>query len=170
MIVTYSPKGEPVQKFEFLPDRVKSKRAEDIERNAGTASTPMPFESWVLAVQQGSARARRVLMWHLLSLTHPRLRMADVDFAMGEVEVEMTLAELLELRDRVAKSRRAKPEEREEVLELLDAEIEAEREKAAEAEREKAAGAEHACEPEPAGEVLPYDGADLAVDGLGKAR
>ncbi|HEX5404798.1 MAG TPA: hypothetical protein VFX16_21125 [Pseudonocardiaceae bacterium] len=181
MIVTYRPDGEAEQTFEFDPDRVRVKRAEAIEKNAR-----MTWEEWNQAVLMGSAAARRVLLWHLLSLTHPTLRLADTDFAMHEVTVEMTLPELLAMREQVAGSNRVTPEEREQVLQVVDADIEIERAKldaqdavrdlAASASRDMAAaytavaGAPQT-PPDPGdARPMPYDGGDLAVDGLGKVR
>lgn len=94
MKVTYTPAGEAVQAWDFKPRLVRAGMAEMIEKRAG-----MRFEPWVNEVLAGSARARRVLLWHLMTLTHGVLRFEDTpDFAFGELEVERDLDEALAFR------------------------------------------------------------------------
>lgn len=118
MHVTYRPEGDAEQRWEFDPTRVRASKAEMIEKRFG--------ESWdvfLASIQQGSMRARRVLLWHLLTLAHPGLRFEDApDFFADELLVEYTVAELNEIRTRVA-SKMPAGEEREQVLTLLDSEI-----------------------------------------------
>jgi hypothetical protein len=190
VIVFYRPEGEPEQAFEFHPDRVRQKRAVAIEKAAG-----LTWDEWNHAVLMGSAAARAVLLWHLLSLTHAKLRLDDVDFAMGELTVEMSLAEMLEMREQVATSNRVKPEQRDEALQVLDADIEEARAREAAAQDLPQDAAEQAMvvayrevagppAPQPYGasgprpyappagrpDPLPYDGGDPDVGGPGKAR
>lgn len=118
MIVTYSPDGEEPQRFEFDPKRVRSVQAEVIEKKFdGT------WEKFRLAVFEGSAKARRVLLWHLLKTQHVTLRLEDVDFALGELLVEMTRGELTEFREAAVKSTSITEEQRELTLAAIDAEI-----------------------------------------------
>lgn len=98
MIVTYAPEGHEPQSWEFDPGKVRASRAEMIERRAGES-----WETWLMQVQQGSMRARRVLLWHLMSQTHPTLRYEDApDFMAGELTIQHTRAELAEMRERIA--------------------------------------------------------------------
>lgn len=118
MIVTYSPEGDEPQRFEFEPDKVRSVQAEVIEKKFdGT------WDAFRMAVLEGSVRARRVLLWHLLKTRHVTLRLEDVDFAVGELVVEMTRAELVEFRDATVKASGITEEQREQALARLDAEI-----------------------------------------------
>ncbi len=94
MHVTYSPADGPTQTWEFAPRLVKAGAAEVIEKRMDQR-----FDEWVDAVLAGSAKARRVLLWHLLAREHPFLRFEDApDFAMGELVVDRDLSELIEWR------------------------------------------------------------------------
>lgn len=118
MYVTYRPEGGDEQSWEFDPDRVRASAAELVEKRYG--------ESWAMflaGVQQGSIRARRVLLWHLIRRDHHTLKYEDTpDFYAGEVEVQYDAAELLAMRDAVMKAE-VPDKEREQVLTALDMEI-----------------------------------------------
>ena len=121
MFVTYSPEdGAEPQRWTFDPKRVRAGRAEMIERRAG-----VNWDAWLIAVQSGSMRARRVLLWHLMTTDHPTMRSEDVpDFLAGEVLVEHSAAELVEIRARVATAT-LPVDQRETVLAALDGDISA---------------------------------------------
>jgi hypothetical protein len=108
VIVTYQPVGqdEP-QQWAFIPKRVLASRAEMVERRwdggADPDSGPSTFDRWLTAVLAGEAKALRVLLWHLTSLSHPTIRFEDIDFALGDLVVERTKDELAELIDATAK-------------------------------------------------------------------
>lgn len=118
MFVTYSPEGGDVQRWAFNPKRVRAAKAEMIEKRAG-----VNWDAWLVAVQSGNMRARRVLLWHLMTVEHPTMRWEDVpDFYAGEVLVEHSAAELVEIRAKVAGA--ALPaDQRETILAALDGEI-----------------------------------------------
>ncbi|MGI5293273.1 hypothetical protein ACQEVF_59550 [Nonomuraea polychroma] len=101
MIVTYRPEdGNEPQTWEFDPRKIRASRAEMIEKRAGEN-----WETWLMQVQQGNMRARRVLLWHLMSIPHPGMRYEDTpDFYAGELEVQHTAAELGEMKDRILKA------------------------------------------------------------------
>lgn len=101
MFLTYRPDGGDEQRFEFRPKRVRSTRAEMIEKRYGQLAgiKNATWDQFKLAVQQGSASARRVLLWHLLSTQHPNLKIDDVDPFEDEVELEYSKSELLEVRE-----------------------------------------------------------------------
>ncbi|GIH69439.1 hypothetical protein [Sphaerimonospora thailandensis] len=118
MFVTYCPEDGDEQRWTFDSKRVRASKAEMIEKRFGDN-----WEKWLFAVQSGNMRARRVLLWHLLTLEHHGLRLEDVpDFYSGELLVEHSVAELREIRDRVAKSN-VSAEQREDVFTALDTEI-----------------------------------------------
>jgi hypothetical protein len=120
MLVTYKPDDHPDRGWEkeFQPLRVRAARAEMIEKRYGQR-----FAEWVKEVQAGEMKARRVLMWHLLSLDLPTFRMEDVpDFMFGELEVDYSLADLQKLRHEVAESS-MDDAAKAETLERLDMEI-----------------------------------------------
>jgi len=118
MKVTYAPAGADPQVWDFEPDEVTQSQAELIEKRYGRN-----WDQFLQDARQGSAKARRVLLWHLLRQTHHTLRVEDVpDFRMGDVKVEHTVAELIELRDRVLKSS-LDAEEKDNILTALDIEI-----------------------------------------------
>ena len=122
MQVTYAPEGTPEgtapRVWEFDPNRVRAVRAEMIEKRYGNR-----YAEWVTNVQRGEARARRVLLWHLMNLDHPHLKLEDVpDFMMGEVEVDYAISDLQRLRVEVSESA-MDDKTKEETLERLDLEI-----------------------------------------------
>ena len=124
MRVTYAPEGGAEQVWDFDPKRVRASEAEAIERRAGES-----WDAWLLNVQSGQMRARRVLLWHLMRRDHPTLRYEDTpDFFAGEVVVEHTRAELEEIRERAVRAK-LPPDQREQVLSALDMAIDEARER-----------------------------------------
>jgi hypothetical protein len=120
MQVTYKPEDRPneTQVWEFDPTRVRQSRAEMIEKRYGQR-----FAVWVQEIQAGEARARRVLLWHLMNLDHAQLKLEDVpDFMMGEVEVDYAISDLQKLRLQVSESA-MDDATKEQTLERLDLEI-----------------------------------------------
>lgn len=116
MKVTYSPEGEGVQTWDFVPDKVRQSEAELAERRFGGT-----WNEFRVAAVKGDSRARRVLLWHLMRRQHHTLRYEDTpDFALGELKVEMTRGELVALREQVDKSSHP---ERDSILAALDSEI-----------------------------------------------
>lgn len=132
MFVTYRPEDGTEQRWTFDPRRVRASKAEMIEKRAGE-----PWDAWQAAVLAGKMRARRVLLWHLLTVDHPTLRWEDVpDFYAGELLVEYSVVELAEIRGRVAQAE-IPVEQRDQVLAALDTAItEATKREAAAAEPE----------------------------------
>lgn len=115
MIVIYQPENGDEQRWEFDPRKVPASKAEMIERRAGES-----WEAWLGAVQSGSIRARRVLLWHLLTIRHYGLRWEDVpDFMAGELVVQNTLDELTAMRNRAAKAK-LPADQRAQVMTALD--------------------------------------------------
>lgn len=100
MIVTYRPTDGAEQTWNFDPGAVPVAVAEVIENRVG-----MRFEEWVVEILAGSAKARRVLFWHLSTWAHPHLRLEDAaSFTMRELTVERDLDELIAFADQIAKS------------------------------------------------------------------
>ncbi len=129
MFVTYTPEGGDPQTWEFRPGRVRASRAAMLERRysklAGEGKT---WDQFKADVQRGSADARRVLLWHLVTLDHPTTRIEDVDPLEDELVVEHSREELLDLRYEVEKSKTMDDATRMMLLEKLDEEIESARE------------------------------------------
>lgn len=120
MFITYRPDGDPeqTQNWDFDPGRVRSVEAEMIEKRYGAN-----WDQWRNDVRAGSAKARRVLLWHLLRRAHHTLRFEDTpDFYMDELLVEHSVVELLELRDRLQKVNLPESD-REQMMTTLDIEI-----------------------------------------------
>lgn len=123
MIVNYAPADGEASEWEFRPRDVPASKAEMIERRAG-----LRFEEWANEVIAGSAKARRVLLWHLLTLKHPAVRFEDVpDFAYGELTVSHDLSELLVMRSKI-EGAEIEDEVRAMALSEIDADIDARRE------------------------------------------
>jgi hypothetical protein len=119
VIVTYSPDGQESQRWEWDPDKVLNAHAEAIEKHFGDT-----WDKFKVAVAQGSAKARRLLLWHLLKQQHVTLRADDVRFTTGELTVEYSRSELVELRAKLATSRAVDDSDRDKMLAALDDEIE----------------------------------------------
>lgn len=119
MIVTYTPEGEEKQEWSWDPDKVRVVEGELIEKRFGDT-----YDKFKAAVQAGSIKARRVLLWHLLKRAHPTLRLEDVDFVAGDLKVELSRNELEQLRSRLEKHKGMDEGERERMLAALDSEIE----------------------------------------------
>lgn len=118
MFVTYKPEGEPEHVWEFDPSRVRMSELEMIEKRAGEKTEP-----WLQSLQMGSARARRVLLWHLLRQDHPTLRFEDVpDFRHGELVIERSVAEVMVLSDRLSKMK-MDDSERETLASVMEVEL-----------------------------------------------
>lgn len=119
MKVTYTPAGDQAQEFDFKPNLLPASMAEMIETRYGGR-----YEEWTEAVLAGSMKARRVLLWNLLSRVHGHVRFEDVDFKVGELKVERDLDELIELRAEIETwSGTGREELRIRALEEADAQI-----------------------------------------------
>ncbi len=118
MLVTYKPEGAEPQSWEFNPSKVRTSRAEMIEKRYGHN-----FNVFTKAIQAGDAKSRRVLLWHLLNLQHPTLRFEDTpDFMFGELEIEYSITEMQKLRRELAESA-LDDSEKEMILRRMDLEI-----------------------------------------------
>lgn len=119
MIINYRPDGQPAQQWDWHADQVRSSEAELIEKRFdGT------WDAFLLAVTQGSMRARRILLWHLLRIEHPTLKPEDVDPLAGELVVEFDKGELQQMYDAaVAQADRIPEDKRDMVLGVLKAEL-----------------------------------------------
>lgn len=118
MYITYQPEDGQKQRWHFDPKRVRASKAEMIEKRFG-----QNWAQWLQVVQAGGTKARRVLLWHLLTLEHPAMRFDDTpDFMVDELEVEHELHELRDIRERVAKAN-LPDDEKEPIFAGLDGEI-----------------------------------------------
>jgi hypothetical protein len=105
MFVKWQPEGqaEPTT-FEFDPDEVTSKEGQAIEKAMG-GNAPS-FEMWLELVRVGNIKARTILLWYLLQRDHPKTTLNDVpDFKRKQLQVQMSVAELQELRAKMAKQK-----------------------------------------------------------------
>lgn len=119
MYVTFKPEGHEPQSWDFDPTRVKASVCEMIEKRAGE-----PFEAWVMSIRSGKARARRVLLWHLISRQGHVLKYEDTpDFAFGELTVEHSVHEIATLRDQFDKMKFDDPDQKAQILAMLDADL-----------------------------------------------
>jgi hypothetical protein len=134
MFVTFKPEGQEPQSWDFDPSRVKASICEMIEKRAGE-----PFEAWAMSIRSGKARARRVLLWHLISRDGHVLKFEDTpDFAFGELTVEHSVFEILNLREQFAKMKFEDPEQKSQLMAALDADLAEAREREGLTEEEDA--------------------------------
>jgi hypothetical protein len=121
--VEYTPEGGNLQRWMFDADAVDVVEAERIEATMGSGAT---WDDFVRGLVARTARARRVLLWHLINRDHPGARIAFSDtpvFKMGELEVHMGVAELVALRDDVEANERITPERKRRTVAELEREI-----------------------------------------------
>jgi hypothetical protein len=102
MHVTFNPEdGSEEKNWTFDPDDVLRSEATAIEKAYGES-----WEQWINALRIKNAKARTVLLWHLLKADHPKLRFDDTpDFRMRQMKVEMSSAELKEVFDQMARTK-----------------------------------------------------------------
>jgi hypothetical protein len=95
LYVTYQPKGEEPQIWEFDPDDVLVDEQIAVEKRAGQR-----WDAWVADCKLGDGLARKVLLWHLSRRRHPGLRYEDTpNFRRADLLVEQSVAELEANRD-----------------------------------------------------------------------
>jgi len=101
--ITYKPEDGERQEWDFEPGRIRNSVASMIVNQFGGS-----YDEWKLGVQKNDPKARRVLLWHLMTQDHAKMRLADVpDFYDDELVVEYSSAEIDELRTKVEKSNMA---------------------------------------------------------------
>lgn len=102
MLVTFDPEdGTEPRTWEFDPDDVGRKDAEDIEHHFG-----QPWEMFVDALRVRNAKARGALLWYLLRQEHPRMPFKDTpNFKMRQMKVEMSSAELREVWKQISRTK-----------------------------------------------------------------
>ncbi len=123
MFIDYTPEGQETQRFEFRPGRVRLDEAARIEfQYTKLLGEKRTYQQFIEDVKQGSAVARRVLLFHLLRRVHPVTRIEDVNPFDDEIVTLFHKAELEELRAAVEKSSMPTAE-KETFLSRLDDEI-----------------------------------------------
>lgn len=93
MIVTFTPVEGDTRTYEFKAKKLLSVEAENIERLVGK-----PYTEAVQSVIQGSALARRALVYTLEKRAHPTLSWSAFDFPYDAVEVEFDAEEMADIR------------------------------------------------------------------------
>lgn len=133
MRVIYTPEdprdGDP-HDWLFDAKRVRSTEVERIEDLFGQT-----WPAFVGAVQAESAKALRLLLWHLMRRDHPNqnIKIGDIpDFMMGEIEMEASSSEIRDAMKKIETSGAFVGEE------LVKARAQGEKELAAALEREAA--------------------------------
>lgn len=119
MFLIYKPEDGEEQRWPFSPKKVRAAEAEAIEKRTG-----WDYEEFGLHLVKGSVLARRALLWTYLRRVHHNLRFEDVDFAVGEVELEFDKDELRTMREQISEQRFASEADRESMLSAIDAQIE----------------------------------------------
>ncbi|MFD4660838.1 hypothetical protein ACFWP2_35075 [Kitasatospora sp. NPDC058444] len=117
MYLVYEPEGsdEP-QRWKYQPTKLMSAERERLEKLTGR-----DFSAFTQAVLAGNSLARRALLFIFLKRQHPATRFDDVDFAWDELRLELSRAELEQVREQAAET--APADQRAAVLAQLDKEI-----------------------------------------------
>lgn len=100
MDVSYDPEdGSEKRSWQFDPEDLLTSEAIAIEKAYGEGS-----EQWLQALRTNEAKARRVLLWHLLRQEHRTLAFKDTpDFRKRQLQVQMNVAELRELASKIGR-------------------------------------------------------------------
>lgn len=115
MIITFTPTDSERRVYEFDPNKLMSVEAELVEKKVGK-----PYGQAVTDIMQGSALARRALVFVLEKRTHPTLNWDAFDFPFDAVEFEFDRDELTDMRARVEASPLISDEDRTQALAQLD--------------------------------------------------
>lgn len=109
MHVEWDPEnGEDRQTWQFDPEDVGRKEAQLIEKHYGGS-----YDQWRAGLMTGEINARAVLLWHMLTQVHPKLKFEDVpNFRVRQLTSEMGTSELKELWRRAERAKMA-PDTRE---------------------------------------------------------
>jgi hypothetical protein len=118
MYLVYRPEDGEEQRWTFNPKKIRAAEAEALEKRTG-----WDFEEFGLHLLKGSVLARRALLWTYLRRVHHTLRFEDVDFAVGEVELQYDKDELTLMREQVEKTHGGSDAERVQMLAALDEQI-----------------------------------------------
>jgi hypothetical protein len=85
MIVTYTSEDGSKHEWEFKPDRLLTTEAEAIERVTG-----MTYAEFGEKLMNGGMTARRAMVWVLRKRNgEPTLKFREVDFPVGDVDIEL---------------------------------------------------------------------------------
>lgn len=101
MFLVYHPEGqdEPTR-WLYDPLKLMSAEREELERRTGLRS----FVKVHAGVLEGDSLCRRALLHMFLKRDHPKLRFEDVDFAWGELDIDLSRSELVEAREKAIKT------------------------------------------------------------------
>lgn len=119
MYLTYQPDGQEAQRWEIDLRKFRSMEIEAIEKVTGFDYGTTYKERLV----RGNALARRALLWTMQRRIHPTTKFADVDFADGELQLELDREELDASRKAIAEADGLPEDERAMALHLLDLQI-----------------------------------------------
>lgn len=117
MIVTFTPVEGEKRTWEFRADKIMQPEAELIERRTG-----MTYDQFTQAIVQGSALARRALVFVFEKRVHPTLSWdAFGDFPVTAIQVDYDRDEMAEILKQVRESPGLTDEERAGVVAALEA-------------------------------------------------
>jgi hypothetical protein len=124
--VLYRPDGqdEPTV-YHFSVEDTMESQLELMEQQYGRLTGgPGSVDMLMLAITQGQASARRVLLWFLQNEVHPgKVKIEGVDFKRKQLQVEADRADLVWLRAKFASSNSLSPKDLEQLLAAIDAQI-----------------------------------------------
>jgi len=88
--IIYTPEGCEPREWDFEPKRLLNVEAELIEDVTGWT-----FDEFGANFLKGSTKARHAALWVMLKRETPTLKYAQVQFSLGELDVEFTAQERL---------------------------------------------------------------------------
>jgi len=115
MIVTFTPDEGAPTVWPFKPDRLLTTEAEAVERVTG-----LTYSEFGQAIFKGSTTAYRALVWVLRKRNgEPDIRFKDVDFYIGQLEIDLDDEEKAATRKSVEANAELTDDERNEALASL---------------------------------------------------
>jgi len=118
VLLTYIPDDGEKREFSFRPRKLVSAEAEAIEDATGWT-----FDEFGQKFLAGSMKAKRAALWVLLKREHPTLKFRDLSITPDEVALDFEPDEAAALREQLAADDTIDPEQRENILAILDEQI-----------------------------------------------
>lgn len=126
MRILYTPAEGEKREFSFVPRKLMSPEAEALEDCGGNSWDS--FDEFAQKFMKGNRRAYRAALWILLrrealAKNEKAPRFADLSIGVDEIEVEFDDAEKLKIREAIDAEPDMDPDQREQLLAVLDADV-----------------------------------------------
>lgn len=121
MRLIYTPEDGEKREFSFRPQQYMSPEIEALEDVGGDAWDS--FDEFAIKFWKGNRRAYRAALWLMLKREDPTLKFRDLVVRVDEIQVDFEDDELPKARQAVADEPDLDPEQRENILAIIDRDI-----------------------------------------------